>query len=134
MSALTSALAQQHCSARQVALSDDEAAQLLTLVPGWSVQHGKLCRTFKFSDFHRTMAFVDALAAMIHQQDHHPEPTITYQQCTLRYDTHSVNGGRGGLSDNDFICAARADVIAQSTIEPSTIEQSTTEQSGMGAA
>jgi 4a-hydroxytetrahydrobiopterin dehydratase len=90
------------------ALSADEAAQLLALVPGWTLENGKLVRTFTFTNYYRTMAFVNALAYLSHAEDHHPEMTVTYKNCIVRYDTHSVNQGQGGLSDNDFICAAKA--------------------------
>ncbi|MFT5644126.1 MAG: 4a-hydroxytetrahydrobiopterin dehydratase [Janthinobacterium sp.] len=114
---MSAPLLEQHCSERLNALSEGAAAQLLQQVPLWAVEHGKLCRTFAFKNYHHTMAFVDALAAMIHQQDHHPELTVTYNKCTVRYDTHSVDQGRGGLSENDFICAARADDIEQSMLQ-----------------
>jgi 4a-hydroxytetrahydrobiopterin dehydratase len=106
-------LLQQHCIERQTALAASSLPQWLALTPGWSIEDGKLCRTFAFKNYDQTLAFVNALAAMVHEQDHHPELTITYNKCIVRYDTHSVDQGRGGLSENDFICAARAGVIYQ---------------------
>jgi len=100
-----------HSRPAKQALTADEAARLLTIVPGWSLEDGKLCRTFGFLNYYRTMAFVNALAYLSHAEDHHPEMTVTYKNCTVRYDTHSVNDGRGGLSDNDFICAAKAGAL-----------------------
>jgi 4a-hydroxytetrahydrobiopterin dehydratase len=111
-------LLQQHCSERHTALSAAACAPLLVQVPDWAIEHGKLCRTFGFKNYHQTMAFVEALAVMIHQQDHHPELTVTYNKCTVLFDTHSVDQGRGGLSENDFICAAKADVIASNMASP----------------
>ena len=99
------------CHPAKHALTDGEAARLLPLVLAWSLENGKLCRTFGFLNYYRTMAFVNALAYLSHAEDHHPEMTVTYKNCTVRYDTHSVNDGRGGLSDNDFICAAKADAL-----------------------
>ena len=99
------------CHPAKQALTAGEAARLLPLVPAWSLENGKLCRTFGFLNYYRTMAFVYALAYLSHAEDHHPEMTVTYKNCTVRYDTHSVNDGRGGLSDNDFICAAKADAL-----------------------
>ena len=49
------------------------------------------------------MAFVNVVAQIAHQQDHHPDSLISYNQCKVTYSTHSV----GGLSVNDFICAAK---------------------------
>ena len=111
----TQALAQLTCAPRQLALSDADTAAWLALLPAWSVQDGKLCRDFGFKNYYQTLAFVNALAWMTHTQDHHPELIITYKTCAVRYATHSVNQGAGGLSENDFICAAKADLIYQSS-------------------
>lgn len=62
-------------------------------------------RTFCFADFGQTMTFVNAVAWIAQQQDHHPEMFVAYAQCRLRFSTHSL----GGLSENDFICAAKVD-------------------------
>jgi len=67
-----------------------------------------LSRAFKFVDFYRTMSFVNALAHIANIEDHHPDLEVGYNYCRVRYSTHSVNG----LSDNDFICAAKIDQLA----------------------
>jgi 4a-hydroxytetrahydrobiopterin dehydratase len=54
---------------------------------------------------------VNAVAEIAHSEDHHPEMVVGYNRCTVRYSTHSVNQGRGGISYNDFICAAKIDHI-----------------------
>ena len=64
-----------------------------------------ISRTFKFKNYYDTMAFVNVVAMMAHQQDHHPEMAVTYNTCRVEFSTHSVNG----LSMNDFICAAKVD-------------------------
>ena len=74
----------------------------------WTVHDGTLQREFAFSDFHRTIGFVNAVAWMANAQDHHPELQLSYSRCTVRWHTHSA----GGITLNDFICAARADVLA----------------------
>ncbi len=113
-------LAQAHCIARRGVehrLSEARVRELLPEVPGWelviaepgSKQGQGLTKTFSFEDYHRTMAFVNALAFMAHRQDHHPDLGVHYDRCVVRYSTHDV----GGLSENDFICAARADALAQ---------------------
>jgi 4a-hydroxytetrahydrobiopterin dehydratase len=106
-------LAQQRCEHRSGApLSPQGGQVMLTQVPDWaidaSVPGGVLQRTFSFKDFHATMAFVNAVAWVAHQQDHHPDLNVSYNRCTLRWSTHSVNG----LSLNDFICAARVDALS----------------------
>jgi 4a-hydroxytetrahydrobiopterin dehydratase len=90
------------------ALGPAEQAALLAQVPGWTIADGLLQRRFKFPDFHHTMAFVNAVAWIAHEQDHHPDMAVSYNHCTLSWNTHSA----GGLSINDFICAARVDALA----------------------
>jgi 4a-hydroxytetrahydrobiopterin dehydratase len=103
----TGQLRAMHCSRAVAVLSEDDVRQRLPLVDGWLVHNAKLCRSFVFRDYHETMAFVNALAWMTHNEDHHPALLVTFKNCTVSYDTHSVNG----ISDNDFICAAKADAI-----------------------
>ena len=105
------ALASRRCQAVLPAASGDDIARMLAMLPGWAVQDGKLTRGFAFKDHYETLAFVNALAWVSHTEDHHPELTVTYNRCVVRYDTHSVNQGKGGLSDNDFICAAKVDAL-----------------------
>ncbi|SDD80881.1 4a-hydroxytetrahydrobiopterin dehydratase [Aquimonas voraii] len=79
----------------------------LAALPGWErVEDGAAIRkTFAFDDYYRTMAFVNALAYIAHAEDHHPDLSVHYNRCVVRYSTHDV----GGLSDNDLICAAKAE-------------------------
>jgi 4a-hydroxytetrahydrobiopterin dehydratase len=105
-------LLQQRCSHQTgAALTEAEVTVLLAQLTAWEIErHGSaitLTRTFGFADFHRTMAFVNAVAWIAHEQDHHPDMTVSYSRCTLNWSTHSV----GGLSINDFICAARVDAL-----------------------
>lgn len=62
-------------------------------------------REFTFRDFYRTMSFVNALAHIVNLEDHHPDLTVGYDHCHVVFSTHSIKG----LSDNDFICAAKID-------------------------
>jgi 4a-hydroxytetrahydrobiopterin dehydratase len=88
-------------------LEDGAIRQFLALLPGWElVEDGQAIRkTFLFDDYYRTMAFVNALAYVAHYEDHHPDLSLHYNRCVVRYSTHDV----GGLSNNDFICAAKAE-------------------------
>jgi 4a-hydroxytetrahydrobiopterin dehydratase len=74
---------------------------------GWklSADAKSLRRALKFKDFYRTMSFVNALAHIANVEDHHPDLEIGYNYCRISYSTHSI----GGLSQNDFICAAKID-------------------------
>lgn len=84
-----------------------EARALLTQLNGWSIDESSqtINRIYKFKNFYDTMAFVNAIAWVAHQEDHHPDLTISYQTCGVSYSTHDVSG----LSENDFICAAKID-------------------------
>jgi 4a-hydroxytetrahydrobiopterin dehydratase len=91
-------------------LSEEMVARYLDALPGWDlVEDGAAIRkTFRFPDYYRTMAFVNALAYVAHAQDHHPDRGVHYDRTVVRYSTHDV----GGLSENDFICAAKAEQLA----------------------
>lgn len=102
-----------HCVARKGSehkLTTARIQELLPQVPGWElVEDGHaLTRTFRFDDYYRTLSFVNALAHMANREDHHPDLGVHYGRCVVRYSTHDV----GGLSENDFICAAKADMLA----------------------
>jgi 4a-hydroxytetrahydrobiopterin dehydratase len=79
------------------------------LAPGWHLDADRqvLTRDFKFDNFHATMAFVNAVAWIAHVEDHHPDLEVGYGHCRVTFSTHSV----GGLSENDFICAAKVDAL-----------------------
>ena len=110
MTKIDTNLADQHCvplKGAEHALSPTEIEELLGCNTDWTLaddQHA-ISREFKFKDFHHTMAFVNAVAFIAHQEDHHPDMEVGYNRCRLRYSTHDV----GGLTRNDFICAARVD-------------------------
>jgi 4a-hydroxytetrahydrobiopterin dehydratase len=96
------------CEGGIAPLAADEAARMLReLHPAWRlVEDGKaIRRELKFVDFHRTMSFVNALAHIANREDHHPDLEVGYNYCNVRFSTHAI----GGLSENDFICAARMD-------------------------
>ena len=86
-----------------------ETETFLAQLPGWElVEDGRaLSRTFKFGNYHETLAFVNALAWIAHGEDHHPDLGVHYDRCVVRWSTHDV----GGLSENDFICAAKAQAL-----------------------
>jgi 4a-hydroxytetrahydrobiopterin dehydratase len=85
-------------------------AQMQHLNGEWQLlDAGKaLKRSFRFRDFLRTMSFVNAVAHIANTEDHHPDLEVGYDHCHVRYSTHAV----GGLSENDFICAAKIDRLA----------------------
>ena len=90
-------------------LDAGEAAARLRALPGWELQEdgAAIGQAFAFADYWRTMAFVNALAFIAHREDHHPDLGVHYNRVVVRYSTHDV----GGLSENDFICAAKASAL-----------------------
>lgn len=88
-------------------LSDDQAAALLAQLDGWQRQGPVISKTYRFRNYHETMAFVNATAWISHREDHHPDIALGYNQCGVSYSTHAI----GGLSENDFICAAKLDAL-----------------------
>lgn len=104
-------LTRERCRPRQgeaERLSADTAEARLAEVPGWTLEGDALVRQFTFKNFYETMAFVNALAWVAHRDDHHPDLEVGYKTCRVRFTTHSV----GGLSENDFICAAKLNLLA----------------------
>jgi 4a-hydroxytetrahydrobiopterin dehydratase len=93
------------------ALTPTEIVKRLADLPGWKLSGDgddvAIERTFTFADYFETMAFVNALALVAHRLDHHPDLSVHYDKCVVRFSTHAVHG----ISDTDFECAARADAL-----------------------
>lgn len=92
-------------------MSPEAIRDHLAQVSGWRLADGAIEKTFTFRNYHETIAFVNALAWIANAEDHHPELRVAYDRCVVRFDTHSV----GGISVNDFICAAKADALVAFT-------------------
>ncbi len=90
-------------------LSGHDLEHLLSHVDGWEVEKDELVKTFQFEDHYQTMAFVNAVAWISHREDHHPRLVVGYDSCSVAYSTHTV----GGLSENDFVCAAKVDHLVE---------------------
>ena len=88
-------------------LSQDEINKLLKQLDGWAQYDRLIGKTFDFKNYYQTMAFVNAVAWLSHREDHHPDMTVGYNKCHVEYTTHAI----GGLSENDFICAAKVDAL-----------------------
>lgn len=74
---------------------------------GWRLIDGSLEKTFAFKNFHETMGFVNAVAFIANAEDHHPDLALGYGKCTVRFNTHDVNG----ISISDFFCASKVDAL-----------------------
>lgn len=89
-------------------LTERQAKKLLeALHADWSINDDGLAiaRTFRFRAYSRTLGFANAVAWIAITEGHHPVLTVAYDSCTVSFTTHAVNG----LTDNDFICAAKVD-------------------------
>lgn len=98
------------CEGGTPPLTADEAAGLLAQVStAWVLTEDAhaIRREFAFRDFYRTMSFVNALAHVVNIEDHHPDLEVGYNYCRVTFTTHAVRG----LSENDFVCAAKVDLI-----------------------
>ncbi|MEH6578133.1 MAG: 4a-hydroxytetrahydrobiopterin dehydratase [Amphritea sp.] len=98
------------CEGGVSALSWEQAVELLAqLADGWELdkEFKEIHKDFKFKGFYRTIAFVNALAWIANNESHHPDLEVGYNHCLVRFSTHAI----GGLSENDFICAAKVDAL-----------------------
>ena len=95
------------CEGGAPACTEAQAREMLKDLKGWALEGGKLVKLYPFGNYHQTMAFVNALAWVSHREDHHPDLEVGYNRCRVAYWTHAV----GGLSENDFICAAKCDQL-----------------------
>lgn len=96
------------CEGGVAPLTPDQVKPLLKGLQGWSLdEKGMIAKTFKFANYYQTMAFVNAAAWVSHREDHHPDMAVGYNECRVSYITHAING----LSENDFICAAKLDAL-----------------------
>jgi 4a-hydroxytetrahydrobiopterin dehydratase len=107
---MESMLVQKKCQACEGGvgkLTENQSESLLPQVPEWRIVNGELRREFKFKNYYEAMAFVNATAWVSHRENHHPDMEVGYNKVVMRYSTHAV----GGLTENDFICAAKIDQI-----------------------
>jgi 4a-hydroxytetrahydrobiopterin dehydratase len=86
-------------------LGVEEASRLLAGLDGWEREGGTIKKLYNFKNYGRTMAFVNAVAWIAVQENHHPDLQVGYNTCLVSYTTHVI----GGLSENDFICAAKVE-------------------------
>lgn len=101
----------QPCEGGTQPLNSTEAQNLLQQIPGWATNDSssEIHRTFEFKNYYQAIAFVNAVAWIAHREDHHPDLEVSYKRCHVRYSTHAI----GGLSENDFICAAKINALLE---------------------
>ena len=97
------------CEGGVPALTKTEAEKLLTQIPQWQLNSTatEITRTFDFKNFHQVMEFANAVASIANKENHHPDLELSYSHAKVRYSTHAIKG----LSENDFICAAKIDEL-----------------------
>lgn len=95
------------CEGGMPPLSSSEVSELMQQLDGWEFLETRLAKDYHFKNYYQTMAFVNAVAWVSHREDHHPDLMVGYNKCRVEYTTHAI----GGLSENDFICAAKIDAL-----------------------
>ncbi|EKD70232.1 MAG: hypothetical protein ACD_46C00592G0002 [uncultured bacterium] len=97
------------CEGGIPAMTKDEIKKLLPQIQNWEVSSDSkmISKRFTFKGFYKTMSFVNAIAWIANQENHHPDLEVGYNYCVVKYTTHAVNG----LTKNDFICAAKVDQL-----------------------
>ncbi len=105
-------LTDKHCTPCEggVEPMDKQAAlALLKDLPGWDLSDDgcMISRRFEFKGFYKTMSFINAMAWVVNQENHHPDFSAGYHFCEVGFTTHAIDG----LSENDFICAAKVSAL-----------------------
>lgn len=97
------------CEGGTKPLASEQINQLISEVDGWIVNKEKnlIQKRFEFKNFYKTMSFVNAIAWIANQENHHPDLQVSYNYCVVNFTTHAING----LSENDFICAAKVNSL-----------------------
>jgi 4a-hydroxytetrahydrobiopterin dehydratase len=95
------------CEIGTLPMEQAEITRMMGALNQWEQAGKEITKTFRFKNYYETMAFVNATAWISHREDHHPDLEVGYNQCRVRYSTHAI----GGLSENDFICAAKIDSL-----------------------
>jgi len=95
------------CEGGVAPLTPEQLKPMLKGLDGWALEDGAIAKTYQFRNYFETMAFVNAAAWVSHREDHHPDLLVGYNRCRVSYVTHAI----GGLSENDFICAAKLDAL-----------------------
>ena len=108
MSTALNSLETKHCKPCEGGappLSSEKVTELLKQLEGWDLFDRLIGKVYNFKNYYQTMAFVNAVAWISHREDHHPDMIVNYNKCRVEYSTHAI----GGLSENDFVCAAKID-------------------------
>ena len=97
------------CEGNMPPLSPAEITVLMQQLEGWEFFEKVIRKDYHFKNYYQTIAFVNTVAWISHREDHHPDMMVGYTKCSVEYTTHAISG----LSENDFICAAKIDTLFQ---------------------
>ncbi len=95
------------CEGGVAPLTPEQVRPMLKGLQGWALDGKMIAKTYKFANYYETMAFVNAAAWVSHREDHHPDIMVKWGEARVMYITHAIDG----LSENDFICAAKLDAL-----------------------
>jgi len=97
------------CEGGVAPLAPEQVNTMLPELNDWQINadYTEISKAFEFKNFFRTMSFVNAVAHLANNENHHPDMSVSYNKCEIRFSTHAI----GGLSENDFICAAKVDKL-----------------------
>ena len=97
------------CEGGTKPFAESEILEHLKEVSGWTHQNGCITKTYSFKNYYEATSFVNAVVWIAHTEDHHPEIHFGYKTCRIEYSTHAI----GGISENDFICAAKIEKLLE---------------------
>ena len=97
------------CEGGVASMTDAQIGPMLKGLVGWQRDGLKIFKEYKFKDHYQTQAFTNAVMWVSHREDHHPYMLVGYNTCRVEFWTHAING----LSENDFICAAKVDTLLE---------------------
>ncbi len=100
------------CAGDVKPMSREQAKTLLSQIPGWelSADGNTISRRIEFKGFYKAMTFINAMAWIANAENHHPDFSAGYNYCQVSFTTHAIDG----LSENDFICAAKVNKLLDS--------------------
>lgn len=99
----------QPCEGGTPALDRDRALRLHQQIPAWTLEEGRISRSFRFKDFMSGLQFVNQIAAIAEEEGHHPDLHLGWGLVEVELTTHAA----GGLTENDFILAAKIDRLQE---------------------
>jgi|SRR5450432_2564512 4a-hydroxytetrahydrobiopterin dehydratase len=104
-------LTEKRSTNKAAKLTPAQLEALVPQVPGYQLDEKRteISKTYPFPDFYETIAFVNAVAYIANQENHHPDLTVSYDKCKVSFSTHDA----GGLTENDFICAAKVNALVR---------------------